>query len=87
VEVRTTLLAPTQCTVPACRAEMYIDPGVALAGAQMAWRMQPLEDAVGFAITFTVTVGRGTRVVALLVSDFPARVEERTGVCVWSVVS
>jgi len=80
--VKTTLLIPTLCTVPACRAHLYKDPEFSLTGKHMAWTMEPLDhEAAGFSIHFTM--GMPPCVVAVILSNFPAKIEERAGVCTW----
>ena len=83
--VKTTLLTCTICTIPACRGDLYKNPEFNMAGKQMGWAMEPLgEHAVGFSIHFTM--GVPPRLVAVMLSNFPAKVEERVGVCAWRCV-
>ena len=57
-----------------------------MAGKQMGWTMEPLgTHAVGFSIHFTM--GFPPRLVAVMLSNFPAKIEERVGVCTWRCVS
>jgi len=81
--VKTTILTCTFCTIPACRGDLYKDPEFNMEGKQMGWTMEPLgKHAVGFSIHFTM--GVPPRLVAVMLSNFPANVEERVGVCTWS---
>jgi hypothetical protein len=73
------------CTIPACRGDLYKDPEFNMTGKQMGWTMEPLgKQAVGFSIHFTM--GVPPRLVAVMLSNFPAKVEERVGVCTWRYV-
>jgi len=83
--VKATLLTCTLCTIPACKGDLYKDPEFNVAGKQMGWTMEPLgNQAVGFSIHFTM--GVPPRLVAVILSNFPAKVEERVGVCTWRYV-
>jgi len=83
--IKTTLLTFTICTIPACRGDLYKDPEFSMVGKQMGWTMEPLgSQAVGFSIHFTM--GVPPRVVAVMLSNFPAKVEERVGICTWRYV-
>lgn len=83
--VKATLLTCTFCTIPACRGDLYKDPEFNMAGKQMGWTMEPIgAHAVGFSIHFTM--GVPPRPVAVILSNFPAKVEERVGVCTWRCV-
>jgi len=82
-QIKTTLLMYTLCTIPACNGDLYKDPEFHMEEKQMGWIMEPLGDHhVGFSIHFTM--GVPPRVVAVILSNFPAKVEERIGVCIWS---
>jgi len=81
--VKTILLTCTLCTIPACRGDLYKNPEFDMAGKQMGWTMKPIgNQAVGFSIHFTM--GVPPRLVAVMLSNFPAKVEERVGFCTWS---
>ena len=83
--VKTILLTYTLCTIPACKGELYKDPEFSMVGKQMGWKMEPLgNQAVGCSVHFTM--GLPPRVVAVLLSTFPAKLEERVGVCTWRYV-
>jgi len=84
--IKTTLLTCTLCTIPACKGDLYKNPEFSMEGKQMGWTMEPIgSQAVGFSIHFTM--GVPPRVVAVMLSNFPAKVEERVGVCIWRYVS
>jgi hypothetical protein len=83
--IKTTLLTCTLCTIPACKGDLYKDPNFSIEGQQVGWIMKSLgNQTVGFSIHFTM--GVPPRVVAVMLSGFPAKDEERAGVCTWRYV-